>query len=74
MFIDEGFGTLSEEVLDGAITTLRQLHSMSGRHVGIISHVEKLRNEIPVQIQVKRKRISSCSTVEVTDVSEGNRG
>ena len=73
MFIDEGFGTLSEEVLDGAITTLRQLHSMSGRHVGIISHVEKLRNEIPVQIQVKRKRISSCSTVEVTDVSEGNR-
>ncbi|MGM9844247.1 MAG: AAA family ATPase [Muribaculaceae bacterium] len=73
MFIDEGFGTLSDAVLDGAITTLRHLHSMSGRHVGIISHVEKLRNEIPVQIQVKRNRISPCSTVEVKDVSVEDR-
>ncbi len=65
LFIDEGFGTLSGEPLQGAINTLRSLHSLSGRHVGIISHVEELRERIPVQIQVNQEGQASSSTVTV---------
>lgn len=67
LFIDEGFGTLSGEPLQNAINTLRSLHSRSGRHVGIISHVEELRdtNRIPVQILVEQDGNSSSSTIRV---------
>ena len=63
LFIDEGFGTLSGEPLQKAIETLRSLHSKSGRHVGIISHVEELRERIPVQIQVQQEGNNSSSQV-----------
>ncbi len=65
LFIDEGFGTLSGEPLQNAINTLRSLHTKSGRHVGIISHVEELQERIPVQIQVNRNAQSSSSTIEI---------
>ena len=65
LFIDEGFGTLSGEPLQKAIDTLRSLHSKSGRHVGIISHVEELRERIPVQIRVIQEGSSSSSKVEI---------
>ena len=65
LFIDEGFGTLSGEPLQHAINTLRSLHSKSGRHVGIISHVEELKERIPVQIRVNQEGNNSNSTVEV---------
>lgn len=65
LFIDEGFGTLSEAPLQKAIATLRSLHTKSGRHVGIISHVEDLRERIPVQIRVRQEGNNSRSTVEV---------
>ena len=65
LFIDEGFGTLSGEPLQNAINTLRSLHNKSGRHVGIISHVEELQERIPVQIQVVQEGNNSSSTVEV---------
>ncbi|MCQ2198335.1 MAG: AAA family ATPase [Paludibacteraceae bacterium] len=65
LFIDEGFGTLSGEPLHNAINTLRTLHSKSGRHVGIISHVEELKERIPVQIQVKQDGNNSSSEVNV---------
>lgn len=55
LFIDEGFGTLSGEPLQNAVDTLRSLHTKSGRHVGIISHVEELKERIPVQIQVVKQ-------------------
>lgn len=55
LFIDEGFGTLSGEPLQNAVNTLRSLHTKSGRHVGIISHVEELKERIPVQIQVVKQ-------------------
>lgn len=55
LFIDEGFGTLSGEPLQNAIDTLRSLHTKAGRRVGIISHVEELKERIPVQIQVVRQ-------------------
>ena len=65
LFIDEGFGTLSGEPLQNAINTLRSLHNKSGRHVGIISHVEELQERIPVQIQVVQEGNNSSSKVEV---------
>ncbi len=65
LFIDEGFGTLSGEPLRNAIDTLRALHDKSGRHVGIISHVEELRERIPVQIQVNQNPGSSGSTIQI---------
>lgn len=64
LFIDEGFGTLSGEPLQNAINTLRSLHT-TGRHVGIISHVEELQGKIPVQIQVIQDGNISSSTVSV---------
>lgn len=65
LFIDEGFGTLSGEPLQKAIETLRSLHSKSGRHVGIISHVEELQERIPVQIQVNQEGNNSSSKVKI---------
>lgn len=65
LFIDEGFGTLSGEPLQNAINTLRSLHTKAGRHVGIISHVEELKERIPVQIQVNQEGNNSNSKVKV---------
>lgn len=65
LFIDEGFGTLSGEPLRKAVDTLRSLHAVSGRHVGIISHVEELRERIPVQIRLHRDGNASSSIVTV---------
>lgn len=65
LFIDEGFGTLSGEPLQKAIETLRSLHSKSGRHVGIISHVEELQERIPVQIQVNQEGNNSSSKIRI---------
>lgn len=66
LFIDEGFGTLSGEPLRKAIDTLRSLHDKTGKHVGIISHVEELQESIPVQIRVQQDAKSSSSTVHIT--------
>jgi len=63
LFIDEGFGSLSGDVLQNAISTLRILHSKSGRKVGIISHVEELRDRIPVQINVNSEGLSAESRI-----------
>jgi len=65
LFIDEGFGTLSGGPLQKAVDTLRSLHSKSGRHVGIISHVEELQERIPVQIQVNQEGNNSSSKVKI---------
>ena len=65
LFIDEGFGTLSGDELANAIATLKSLHSKVGRQVGIISHREEIRENIPVQIQVKSKVGTSESVIEI---------
>ena len=65
LFIDEGFGTLSGEALQSAINTLKALHSNSGRQVGIISHREEIRENIPVQIKVNSSAGGSASTIDI---------
>lgn len=67
LFIDEGFGTLSEDLLQNAITMLRQLQQTMGRHVGIISHVEELQSKIPTQIRVVQDSHGSSSRIVVVD-------
>lgn len=65
LFIDEGFGSLSGEHIQSAIATLRTLHSRTGRRVGIISHIEELRERIRPQIRVEQDTRSSTSTVSI---------
>ncbi len=65
LFIDEGFGSLSGEPLRMAIETLRSLHNSSGRKVGIISHIEALRERINVQVRVSQPPGSSSSIIEI---------
>ncbi|WP_152632999.1 AAA family ATPase [Aliarcobacter butzleri] len=52
LFLDEGFGTLDSDSLELALNALNQLQS-SGKMVGVISHVEALKERIPLQIKVE---------------------
>jgi len=63
MFVDEGFGTLSEQSLEQAVYALVSL-SEGNRLVGIISHVAELKERIDKQIIVK-KDITGGSRIEV---------
>ncbi|NQX11474.1 SMC family ATPase [Microbacteriaceae bacterium VKM Ac-2855] len=52
MFIDEGFGSLDPETLEIAMSTLDGLRA-GGRTVGLISHVEVMKERIPVGLHVE---------------------
>ena len=54
LFIDEGFGTLDSNTLETVISTLETLQSQ-GKIIGIISHIENLKERIPIQIQITKK-------------------
>ena len=54
LFIDEGFGTLDPETLEQTLDTLERLEAESSKTIGIISHVESLKERIAAQIQLKR--------------------
>jgi exonuclease SbcC len=51
IFIDEGFGSLDSDALDRAIATLVGLNQ-GGRLVGIISHVESLKERIATRLDI----------------------
>ncbi len=54
LFLDEGFGSLDDEMLYKVIAALKGLQA-TGKMVGIISHIKRLAAEIPVRIQVERE-------------------
>ena len=60
-FLDEGFGSLDTELLEVVMESLENLHN-DQLSIGIISHVEELKNRVPVKLIV-----SSC------DVGKGSR-
>ncbi|STL41268.1 exonuclease, dsDNA, ATP-dependent [Escherichia coli] len=65
LFLDEGFGTLDSETLDTALDALDALNA-SGKTIGVISHVEAMKERIPVQIKVKKINGLGYSKLEST--------
>ncbi|MCL1897412.1 MAG: SMC family ATPase [Micrococcales bacterium] len=60
LFIDEGFGSLSDEVLDGVLAELSKLRS-GGRMVGVVSHVEALKQAVAERIEVRRTKAGTST-------------
>jgi DNA repair protein SbcC/Rad50 len=58
LFVDEGFGSLDAETLDDVMDTLDTLRE-GGRVVGVVSHVTHLRERIPTQLHVEKRRHGS---------------
>lgn len=52
-FLDEGFGTLDPESLETVLQTLKSLR-LEHKVVGVISHVENLKQEISVYLNIKK--------------------
>ncbi|WP_440453363.1 AAA family ATPase [Psychrobacter sp. ASPA161_9] len=74
LFLDEGFGTLDEESLDIALDTLTNLQQ-EGKLIGIISHVQALKDRILTQIKVEKlsggfSQISGQGCRRVTNVTD----
>lgn len=63
LFLDEGFGTLDNETLEMALNALDNLNA-EGKTIGIISHVEALKDRIPVQIKVHKSTGMGYSTLD----------
>lgn len=69
LFIDEGFGSLSEDYLEKVMETLNRLYEIGGRRVGIISHVEELKRSVTTHIQVEPDQgNTTASRVSVVSV------
>ncbi|MEO1958999.1 MAG: AAA family ATPase [Nautiliaceae bacterium] len=54
MFLDEGFGSLDDKSLNKALDMI--LKVAGGRQIGIISHIERLKEEIESKVIVKNQR------------------
>ncbi len=64
LFLDEGFGTLDGDTLEIALNALDALNAR-GKMIGVISHVEALKERIPLQIKVSKAVGIGFSTVEI---------
>gem|GEM_PF-5835661 len=69
LFLDEGFGTLDAETLDTALDALDALNA-SGKTIGVISHVEAMKERIPVQIRVRKINGLGYSKLELPRAQE----
>lgn len=58
LFIDEGFGGLDADTLDAVMGVLDELRA-GGRVVGVVSHVDEMRQRIPSRLHVLRGRTGS---------------
>lgn len=54
LFIDEGFGTLDPETLETALCTLEKLQQEGQKNIGIISHVESIKERVTTQIRLQK--------------------
>lgn len=63
LFLDEGFGTLDSETLEIALDALDSLNA-SGKMIGVISHIEAMKERIPVQIHVEKMHGLGVSKLE----------
>jgi exonuclease SbcC len=54
LFLDEGFGSLDDEMLYRVVAALKGLRA-NGKMVGVISHVKRLADEIRTQIRVEKQ-------------------
>ena len=63
MFIDEGFGTLDNEMLDNTKKTLLEIGESTNRRIGIISHIAELEKSIQSKIVVKKTSNGSSFTI-----------
>ena len=63
-FLDEGFGSLDTELLDVVIESLENLHN-DQLSIGIISHVEELKNRVPVKLLVSSSDVGKGSRVKI---------
>lgn len=61
LFIDEGFGTLDPDTLDMALSTLEKLQYDSNKSIGIISHVESLKERISTKIVLEKSHLGHSS-------------
>lgn len=61
LFIDEGFGTLSDEFRDLVLQSLSELRGR--RQVGIISHVPEVKNHIPCRVEIIKEYSGSIVTI-----------
>lgn len=64
MFIDEGFGSLDNDSLESAMNAILML-SDSDKLIGIISHVDELKDRIDKKIVVKKTNCGSNVSVVV---------
>ena len=55
LFLDEGFGTLDSQALASTVNMLQTQQQENGKMLGIITHVETLKDEFPLRIEVKKK-------------------
>lgn len=65
LFLDEGFGTLDADTLESALAVLDQLNA-SGKMIGIISHVEALKQRVPVQIRLEKQQGLGFSQIRIS--------
>lgn len=65
LFLDEGFGTLDTETLEMALDALNSLNA-AGKTIGIISHIEALKERIPTQLKVI-KQAGGVSSIKIVD-------
>jgi exonuclease SbcC len=68
LFIDEGFGSLSDDTLEEVLDVLEDLREE--RVIGIISHVEGMKTQIPMRLEV-RPTEAGPSTVKMAIANLG---
>src|SRR5699024_5304816 len=67
LFIDEGFGSLDTDTLEDVMGVLNALQD-DGRLIGLVSHVDSMKQQIPHRIQVQKAQTGSTATILGPDV------